>query len=98
MKTLVLVKGAKLKIDEHFCDKISVKGDLDKLFFFDTQLQSYIRQVEHEGIIEFYGKGLGVVTQTDSMIVISGDVIKYYIYNKDGRLGIIHYLSQKSFS
>jgi hypothetical protein len=97
MKALVIVRGDKLDVEENYWDKISVKGDIDKIYFFNTELVRKIRDVSEKGIVEFYGQNLELVIRTKDFILISGDVEKYYIYNKEGRLGIIHRLSPHNF-
>jgi hypothetical protein len=97
MKVLVIVRGDKLDIEENYWDKISVKGDIDKIYFFNKELMRIIRDVGDKGILEFYGENLELVIRTKGFILISGDVTKYYIYDKNGRLGIIHNLSPRDF-
>jgi hypothetical protein len=97
MKVLVIVRGNKLDIEENYWDKISVKGDIDKIYFFNKELMRIIRDVSDKGIIEFYGENLELVIRTHDFILISGEVTKYYIYDKNGKLGIIHNLSPRDF-
>ena len=97
MNLLVLVKGKKLKVIEHYYDKITVKGDVDKVFFIDSKFNRRIRPIESKTIIEFHGKGLKLVTRTKDMVVLDGDVVKYYLFDKKGRLGLIHFLGSNKF-
>jgi len=97
MKIIAIIRGDKLHIEENYWDKISIKGDLDKVYFVNEGLNRRIRPIEHEGIIEFYGDKLELVINTNEFIMISGDVKKYYIYNKEGKLGVIHNLTPRDF-
>ena len=97
MKVFVIVRGKGLNVEENYWDKISVKGDIDKVYFINEKLDRKIRPIEEKSIIEFYGDKLELVINTKEFIAISGDVTKYYIYNKDGKLGVIHNLSPRDF-
>jgi len=98
MKVIVIVKGKRLDI-EHFwcCEKVSVKGVVKLVTFIDQNLNRHIRHVEDKCIIDFFGKDLELVTKSRDMLVLSGDVTKYFIYDKHGRIGVIHYLTPSEF-
>jgi hypothetical protein len=99
MKVVTLIKGKKLGV-EHFwdCEKVSIKGNIDMMIFINENLQRRIRHVDDKCAIELFGKNLEIVTRSKDMITISGDVVKYFIYDNRGRLGVIHYLSPSEFS
>ncbi len=96
MKVVTIVKGKKLDV-EHFCEKVSIKGNLDIMIFINKNLQRRIRHLDGKRIVELYGKDVEIVTRGKDMVVISGDVVKYFIYDDRGRLGVIHYLTPSEF-
>lgn len=98
MKLVILVKGKKLDV-EHFweCEKIAVKGYIDLIIFINQELFRHLKHVDGKCIIEFFGKDLELVTKTKDMITISGDVVKFFTYDKHGRLGQIVYINPSDF-
>jgi len=98
MKVMIIIRGDKLNVEENYWDKISVKGDIDKVFFINKELIRIARDIGDKAIVEFYGDKLELFINTKNFIVISGDVEKYYIYDKNGKLGVIHRLSPREFA
>jgi len=97
MNILVLVKGKKLKVTEHYCNKITVKGDVDKVFLINSKFDRRIRPIEDKVTIEFHGNNLELITKTKDMVVLDGDITKYYLFDKKGKLGLIHFLGSDEF-
>jgi len=98
VKAIAITKGRKLNV-EHFwdCEKVSIKGKIDMMIFINKNLQRRIRHLDGNRIVELFGKNLEIVTRGKDVIVVSGDVIKYFIYDRQGRLGVIHYLTPSEF-
>jgi len=98
MKVVTLIKGKKLSV-EHFlcCEKVSIKGNMDMMIFINENLQRRIRHLDNKCVVELFGKGMEIVTRGKNMVVITGNVIKYFFYDDRGRLGVIHYLTPSEF-
>jgi len=98
MKVVTLIKGKKLSV-EHFlcCEKVSIKGNMDMMIFINENLQRRIRHLDNKCVVELFGKGMEIVTRGKNMVVITGNVIKYFVYDDRGRLGVIHYLTPSEF-
>ena len=98
MKIVAIAKGKKLDI-EHFwdCEKVSIKGKIDIIIFINENLQRRIRHLYDKCVVELFGKDMEIVTRGKDMIVIAGNVVKYFVYDDRGRLGVIHYLTPSEF-
>ena len=93
MKAVVIVKGDKLKLLNKDCNTLKVVGKLDKVFFIDSELNRFIRDFcSCKEIVTFYGSNICLITHDKHSITFSGNIQKYEIADKKGKVGIIHYL------
>jgi len=96
MKVLVLVKGKSLNVPSHYCDKITVEGDIDSIFIINQDFNRTIRPVKAKRSVSFLGKGLELITRSDSIVVLDGDVETYLI--RDGEyVTVVHPLTDNDF-
>ena len=96
MKLIVIVKGNKLGVTEHFCDRVSVSGDIDMVFFINQSFERIIRPINANRTITLLGKGLELITHSRDMVVLDGDIDTYLI--RDGEyIPIVHPLTEKDF-
>jgi predicted RNase H-like nuclease len=98
MKVVTLIKGKKLSVEHFLCyEKVSIKGNVDMMIFINENLQRRIRHLDDKCIVELFGKDMEIVTRGKDIVVITGNVVKYFIYDRQGRLGVIHYLTPSEF-
>jgi len=54
--------------------------------------------IDKKDNVVLYGYDIYLVTrQDDKVIIIVGDIFRYDIFDKDGELNIMHYLTDKDF-
>ena len=70
---------------------------MDMMIFINENLQRRIRHLDDKCVVELFGKDMEIVTRSKDMVVITGNVVKYFIYDRQGRLGVIHYLTPSEF-
>ena len=93
MKAVVIVKGDKLKLLYKDCNTLKILGKFDKVIFIDSELNRFIRDFcGCKEILTFYGSCISRITHDNHSITFSGNIQKYEIADKEGRVGIIHYL------
>ncbi len=99
MKVIAIVKGRKLDVERFWdCEKVSIKGKIGMMILINENLERRIRHLDGNRIVELFGKDIEIVTRGKDTIVITGNVVKYFIYDNNGRLGVIHYLTPSEFN
>jgi hypothetical protein len=93
MKVVTIVKGSKLEVLYKDCNVIKILGNFDKVIFVDSDLNRFIRDFcGGKEILTFHGSNICLITHDKHSITFSGNIEKYEIADKEGRVGIIHYL------
>jgi len=97
MHVLAIVKGRKIDIPSHYCDNIGVSGSIDLIMFVDQKFRRKIVYIEAKRRIEFYGDNLELIAKVRDLVVISGNIEKYHVYDKH-HLSVIGILAENFFN